>query len=281
MNTHIVPSSNPNTPGQPFEVYAIRYAYHDGRRAADNYIGPVDFHDADSNLDYFVWLIRNDTETWLVDTGFGQEAATQRGRTLLMRPSQGLALLNVDAASIRNVIITHMHYDHAGTLDDFPAATFHVQCAESAYATGRCMCHPTLRHPYYVEDIVTFVRKLYNDRIVFHQGQANLAPGLSLHLVGGHTDGLQVVRVWTQRGWVVLASDATHLYGNIDKGIPFPAVYNIGDMLEGHSIARNLADSPAHIVPGHDPLVMHRYPAPSPALRGKIVRLDVAPNQHK
>lgn len=276
MNTSIA-SSPPSC--KPFEVYAIRYAYHGGRQAADNYVGSVDFHEADSNLDYFVWLIRRDTETWLVDTGFGQEAASQRGRTLLMRPIQGLALLDVSAASIRNVIITHLHYDHAGTLDDFPAATFHVQDAESSYATGRCMCHPTLRHPYYVEDVVTFVRKLYGGRVVFHQGRADLAPGLSLHLTGGHTAGLQVVRVWTQRGWVVLASDAAHLYGNIGKGIPFPAVYNIGDMLEGHDMVRRLADSQAHIVPGHDPLVMRRYPAPSPALQGKVVRLDVAPRE--
>jgi len=278
-----VSPARPHTPSpaEPFEIYAIRYAYHDGRRAADNYVGPVDLHDADSNLDYFVWLIRRGGETYVVDTGFGAEAARQRGRTLLQRPAEGLALLGVDAASVGHVIITHMHYDHAGTLDDFPAATIHVQDAEPAYATGRCMCHPTLRHPYYVEDVVTFVRKLYDGRVVFHKGDVELAPGLSLHLVGGHTAGLQIARVWTRRGWVVLASDATHLYGNIDNGIPFPAVYNVGDMLEGHHTARRLADSDAHVVPGHDPLVMQRYPAPSEALRGKVVRLDVAPTQDK
>src|SRR3546814_2824744 len=102
------------------------------------------------------------------------------------------------------------------------------------------MCHVTLRHPGYVEDVVAFVRKVYAGRVQFHSGQAELAPGLSVHLVRGHTAGLQVVRVWTQRGWVVLASDATHLYGNIGHGVPFPAVYNVGDMLEGHQAVRRL-----------------------------------------
>jgi glyoxylase-like metal-dependent hydrolase (beta-lactamase superfamily II) len=98
-----------------------------------------------------------------------------------------------------------------------------------------------------------------------------------VHRLGGHTAGLQVVRVWTRRGWVVVASDATHLYGNIQRNAPFPAVYNVGDMLEGYNIVRRLADSEAHIVPGHDPLVMQLYPAPTLALEGIAIRLDVMP----
>ncbi|CAN5391086.1 N-acyl homoserine lactonase family protein [soil metagenome] len=262
---------------QPFDVFAIRYAHHGGRRPFDNYIGGGDFHDADSALDYFVWVLRRGSEVYLVDTGFAEAAATARGRNLLVRPAAALALLGIDASTLEHVILTHLHYDHAGTLVDFPAAKFHVQDAEPAYATGRCMCHATLRHPYDVEDVVTFVRNVYADRVVFHDGTAELAPGLSLHLVGGHSKGLQVVRVWTRRGWVVVASDATHLYGNIGRGIPFTAVYSVGDMMQGFDTVRALADSDDHIIPGHDPQVMQRYPAPDPSLQGKVVRLDVPP----
>jgi len=261
----------------PFEVFAIRYAHHGGRRPEDNFIGGGDFHDADSDLDYFVWVLRRGQEVYLVDTGFSEAAAQQRKRTLLIRPADALSKLGIAAASLKHVILTHLHYDHAGTLDDFPAATFHVQDAEPAYATGRCMCHAPLRHPYDVEDVVTFVRKVYADRVVFHDGTAELAPGLSVHLVGGHSKGLQIVRVYTPRGWVVLASDATHLYANIGRSLPFPAVYSVGDMMEGFNRVRALADSEDHIVPGHDPQVMARYPAPSADLQGCIVRLDVAP----
>ena len=107
--------------------------------------------------------------------------------------------------------------------------------------------------------------------------QPELAPGVTVHHVGGHTNGLQVVRVRTRRGWVVLASDATHFYANLEQARPYPIVYNIGDMLEGFEKVRRLADSPDHIVPGHDPLVMTRYPAPNEALEDWIVRLDVPP----
>jgi glyoxylase-like metal-dependent hydrolase (beta-lactamase superfamily II) len=89
--------------------------------------------------------------------------------------------------------------------------------------------------------------------------------------------GLQSVRVFTRRGWVVLASDAAHLYANLEQVRPYPIIYNLGETLEGYETLKRLASSPAHIVPGHDPLVMSRYPAAKPGLEGIAVRLDVEP----
>jgi hypothetical protein len=76
---------------------------------------------------------------------------------------------------------------------------------------------------------------------------------------------------------VVLASDATHYYENMDTGRPFTTTFHVGDTLEGYDRVRAFAPTPEHIVPGHDPLVMQRYPAPRPDLEGIAVRLDVAP----
>jgi glyoxylase-like metal-dependent hydrolase (beta-lactamase superfamily II) len=121
------------------------------------------------------------------------------------------------------------------------------------------------------------VRRVYAGRVRFHDGDAEIAPGVSVHFIGGHTMGLQVVRVWTARGWVVLASDASHFYANFEQERPFPIVYSVGEMVDGYRRLRALADSAAHIVPGHDPLVFARYPAASGALEGIAVRLDVAP----
>ena len=119
------------------------------------------------------------------------------------------------------------------------------------------------------------VRRVYAGRVRFHDGDAELAPGVSVHLIGGHTMGLQVVRVATRRGWVVVASDASHFYANMEEIRPFPIVYNLTDMVEGYDRLRALADSPEHIIPGHDPLVLERYPAPSnSALQGIVARLD-------
>ena len=91
------------------------------------------------------------------------------------------------------------------------------------YATGRCMCHAPLRHAYEVEDVVTLVRRVYEDRVVFHDGDAELAPGLRLLKIGGHTKGLQAARAYAAR-LVVLASDASHYYENMERERPFPIV---------------------------------------------------------
>lgn len=258
-----------------YEVYAIRYATL-ARSAADKFIGG-DPHEAGGHLDYFVWLVRSPQRTWVVDTGFGAEAGTRRGRSFLTPPVQGLARLGVDASTVTDVIITHLHYDHVGGFEQFPQARFHLQDAEMGYATGRHMAHRTFNHAYEVEEVVAMVREVYKGRVVFHDGDAELAPGLSVHRIGGHTMGLQSVRVRTRIGWIVLASDASHFYANMDEERPFPIVHDLGAMVGGWGRLRALADHPDWVVPGHDPLVMQRYRAPSPELEGLAVRLDARP----
>jgi glyoxylase-like metal-dependent hydrolase (beta-lactamase superfamily II) len=260
---------------ESFEVYAIRYATL-ARKASDNFIGG-DPHEEASPLDYFVWLARSPSRTFVIDTGFEVQAATRRGRTMLLSPDLGLKRLGVDAAQVRDVIITHLHYDHVGNFAMFPKATFHLQDAEMQYATGRHMAQPVFSHAYEVEEVVGMVREVYKGRVRFHDGDAELAPGLSVHRIGGHTMGIQSVRVHTRVGWIVLASDATHLYANMDQVRPFPIVYDVGAMVEGYRRLRELADNPRYIVPGHDPLVMRRYAAAGPGLEGIAVRLDAEP----
>jgi len=258
-----------------YEVYAIKYATRDARRSA-HFVGG-DAHDAAMPMDYFVWLIRNADRAYVVDTGFTAEMAAKRKRDFLRTPAQGLALLGVDAATTRDVIITHLHYDHVGTFGDFAQAQFHLQDDEMCYATGRHMRHGRFNHGYEAEDVAGMVRLVFKDRVTFHKGTSELAPGVTLHHIGGHTAGLQCVRVMTQRGWVVLASDASHYYEHMETGRCFPTIFHVGDTLEGYSTLQRLAESRQHIVPGHDPLVMQRYAAPSPALEGIVARLDIAP----
>lgn len=258
-----------------YEVYAIKYARHE-RTARENFIGG-DLHDGPMPLDYYVWVVRDEDRAFVVDTGFDAKTAARRGREMLRPPVEGLRAIGLEPASVQDVIVTHMHYDHVGNHELFPGARYHVQDREMAYCTGRCMCHDALRAPFEAEDVSAMVRRLFEGRVTFHDGADELAPGLSVHLIGGHTDGLQVVRVRTRRGWVVLASDASHLYSNMEEGRPFPIVYNVGDMLEGFRRVRELAETADHVIPGHDPAVLDRYPPPSEAMQGWIARLDAAP----
>ena len=62
------------------------------------------------------------------------------------------------------------------------------------------MCFGGLRHPFSVEHVTLMVRHVFNERVTFHSDDGKVAPGVTLHRVGGHSDGLQVVRVETARG---------------------------------------------------------------------------------
>jgi glyoxylase-like metal-dependent hydrolase (beta-lactamase superfamily II) len=170
-----------------------------------------------------------------------------------------------------------LHYDHAGTLVDFPTARFHLQEFEIQYATGPHMANSYFSGAYTVDHIVQVVRYIFQDRIVFHIGDSEVAPGVTVHHIGGHTMGMQCVRVMTKRGWVVLASDASHFYANFESDAPFPIVYNVSDMVKGFDRLRKLAHSPKHVIPGHDPLVMSLYERVSTSVQGAAVRLDVEP----
>ncbi len=259
------------------EVYAIRYAHHP-RRSSENFIGG-DPHDMLQPLDYFVWAIVGAKGTIIVDTGFDEAMARRRQREIVKPVRDGLAALGVAADSVASVIISHMHYDHCGNHELFANARYHLQDREMAFVTGRCMCHTTLRAAFEADDVIAMVRKLFAGRAAFHDGDDEIAPGVSVHLIGGHSRGLQCVRVKTRRGYVVLASDATHLYAHLETGRVFPITYNIGDVLEGYGTLKKLATSPRHVVPGHDPLVLTRYPAAKPGLEGFVARLDVEPSE--
>jgi glyoxylase-like metal-dependent hydrolase (beta-lactamase superfamily II) len=238
---------------------------------------PGDPHDGVMPIDYFVWAIVNSQRTIIVDTGFDHAEGQRRGREITRLPREGLAMLGIDAAQVQDVVITHLHYDHAGTLADFPQAGFHLQDLEMAYATGRHMCQEPFGHAYSVGHVRQMVDKVFDGKVIFHDGDEDIAPGVSVHHIGGHTMGLQCVRVMTGRGWLVLASDASHFYENMEKTSPFPIVYHAGDMVQGYAKMRRLASSPQQVIPGHDPLVMERYPAASREMEGVVVRLDVTP----
>lgn len=258
-----------------YELFAVKYATH-GRTAEANFIDPPDPHEV-MPIDYFVWAAVSDERSFVIDMGFTEETAIDRGRTLIRCPTEGLKVVGVDAGTVKDVIVTHFHYDHIGNFDKFPAARFHLQDREMAFATGRHMLESEYGSSMNVDDVVGMVRHVYGKRVVFHDGDAELAPGIALHHIGGHTAGLQVVTVMTKRGVVVVASDACHLYANMENRNPFPVIFEKDKVLAGYETLERLAPSKAHIVPGHDPKVLDRYPPVSDALKGIACRLDETP----
>lgn len=256
-----------------WEVFAVKYADRNARTRADSFIFD-DNHDVPHAMDYFMWVLRRGGEVILVDTGYDVEEAAARDRPIRQDPVASLAPFGIAPEDITSVIVTHLHYDHAGGLHLFPNATLHMQAAEMAFATGPCMCHDTLRMPFTAGHVCEAVRRLYSGQVVFHDGDAQVADGVTVHCIGGHSRGLQAVRVQTAVGWMVLASDAAHYYENVFAQKPFPIVVDLQDMLDGFTRLNALASEKKLIVPGHDPLVTQAYPQ---AMADHIWRLDHGP----
>ena len=259
-----------------WEVYAVKYAHHGPRTAEMNFIGG-DPHQASHDLDFYVWAVTNKDRTVIVDTGFDEAMAKKRQRQIMKPVAEALKNAGFAPDKVSDVVITHLHYDHCGNYDAFPNARYHLQDCEMDFATGRCMCDEKMRIAFEADDVTALVRKVYAGRVTYHDGEDQIAPGITVHHIGGHSKGLQAVRVKTARGNVVLASDCIHLYEHLDTSKVFPITYNADDAVKGYAKLKALAPSVKHIIPGHDPLVLQRYPSPNAALKGWVAKLDVEP----
>lgn len=256
-----------------WEIYAVKYAERNARTRADSFIDDP-HHDVPHDMDYFIWVLKRDSEIILVDTGYDTDEGQRRGRPISIDPREALKPLGLDAEDVDRVIVTHLHYDHAGGLALFPNAKLYLQEREMAFATGPCMCDPTLVAPFTADHICEAVKRVYSGRVEFVDGEAQVADGITVHCIGGHSKGLQSVRVRTDAGYVCLASDAAHYYENVFSQKLFPIVVDKDEMLAGFEQLKKLASKPQLIIPGHDPLVREHFPS---VVAPHIFRLDQGP----
>lgn len=245
--------------GGTYEVLALEYARMK-RTSRDFYLYNPDPHEGPREIAYYLWVIRNADRAVVVDLGFDERAAKERGRTLSRHPVEALKAVGVEADKVETVILTHMHYDHAGTAPSFPNAEFIVQEREIAHCTGRAMRYPATRGSFDVVQVKDMIDANFGGRVRFVDGEKEILPGVSAHLIGGHSGGLQVVRVQTEKGPLVLASDAAHFYDTVTEHNPFTIIVNLPDMCAGWETIFELGAPPERVIPGHDPMVSELYP---------------------
>lgn len=239
----------------PYTIYAIEYAR---RETTSTQLFYGDYHNTPTKMTYFIWAVTNGTHTVVVDLGFTEEVGTQRGRQFVRCPSKGLAEIGIDCARVEHVILSHFHYDHVGNYALFPNARFYVQDEEMRFYTGRYVSQPAFRHSVEVDDVLALVRYNYQGRLYFVDGEEEILPGISVHRVGGHTAGMQIITVQTASGRAVLASDASHYYHNFEDNVPFMVIHDLPGMYHAFQRLYALADTPELIIPGHDPMVLER-----------------------
>lgn len=255
------------------EVYALRYAYRTESFKGEHFHGYAkDCHDR-WPIDYFTWVIVQNGVPYVFDAGFTPEEAERRGhRTYLGSPVELLGELGFAPGDVAALVLSHLHYDHTGYLDAYPNARILVQQAELEFWEGPYSHRGAYSHLRPDNDLVSLRKLADSGRVELLEGDIEVVPGITAHLVGGHTAGTQVLRVETPQGPIVLASDASHFYANFEGDRPYGAVHQLDRMYAAFDTLHALAGREGVIVPGHDPLVPSRHePLPDP----RIVRLRV------
>jgi glyoxylase-like metal-dependent hydrolase (beta-lactamase superfamily II) len=243
-----------------YEVYAIRYATIPDFPVT----GLVKGADRARKMDIamMVWLIRGNGRNILVDSGFYRDRFFKQWSVRdFVRPSDAVALVGLKPEEITDVIITHMHWDHADGMDLFPQARIWLQKDEYAYYTGEAWQHSGTHGGIDGDDILAVVKLNLEGRVGLVDGDAReILPGITCYTGGKHTYQSQYVGVSTKQGIVVLASDNMYLYENLDKHLPIAASFDFDSNLRAQDRMKQLAASSRLIVPGHDPAVFLRFP---------------------
>ncbi len=264
--------------GTGYEVTAIRY----GTRSTTKsdvflHFGSYGEPDEPIGMDYFFWVARSAARTVLVDCGFNSRSGARRGRTMLCAPVPALRRLGIAPEDVSLLVVTHAHYDHIGNLDEFPAAELIMSAREYEFWTGPLADRPLFATSSEPSDIDALRRARDAGRLRLLPAPTaggapapqDVADGVCVLEVGGHTPGELVVLVSDGDGEVVLASDALHYYEEMLLDRPFRHVTDLPAMYAGFELLRGLADNGGRkLVAGHDPEVMRRFPAVDSAAAG-------------
>lgn len=247
---------------QLYEVTIARYGTRVGRRS-EVYLNHQLYHEDDApiGMDYFVWVVRGGGRTIVVDTGYSVSGGERRARTMLQDPPALFESLGVLPADAPTVVVTHAHYDHIGNLDHFGSSRIVIAQAELDFWASRHAQRVQFHHSVEDVELAVLFRAVEEGRVDAFDESVEVAPGVDVLRLGGHTPGQSVVRVPTRDGVVLLASDAVHYYEEYERDMPFSSVAELVTMYEGFDRIRAMLDSGEvdHLVSGHDPATLDRF----------------------
>ena len=257
-----VDESTAGSDAEQYEVVIVQYGTREGHRAEVylNY-GVYGQPDGPIGMDYFVWVLRGRHRTILVDTGFSPAGGANRNRTFVRSLPEIYAALGIDTAAEQTIVVTHAHYDHIGNLDLFPKARIVMSEAEYDFWASGMRERAQFAWSTEVEELDGLAAARAEGRVELFSGARELAPGVELIEVGGHTPGQLIVRVATSEGHALVASDALHYYEEYEADMPFAYVADLPAMYAGFDRIRELVESGdvVHLVSGHDPDTLDRF----------------------
>lgn len=243
------------------EVLAVKFGHRVTTRAQTYH----NFHfygepDAEMDIEYFFWVVRDASGVYLVDTGFSPAVGARRRRACHATPAELLPVLGIAPDDVTAVVVSHGHWDHTGNLGQFPRAQLVMAEAEYAFWTSPLAARTQFAEHREAQEIEALRRARAQDRLTLFSGQYTLAPGLELTEVGGHTPGELIALVAAGGGTTVLASDALHFYEEVERDRPFAILADLPGMYRAYDTLAQLAAQPGtHLVAGHDPAVRARF----------------------
>lgn len=253
-------------PKPQYEVYAIRYATIPDFAVNQLVAGA----EAGRKLDIamMVWLVRGNGHNILVDAGFYREQFFKQWHVNnFIKPSDAVKVAGVQPEEITDVIITHMHWDHADGMDLFPKARIWLQKDELQYYAGEAWQSRRTHGGIDPDDVVAAVKLNMLGNMGLVNGDAQeILPGVTCYTGGKHTYASQFVAVNTAGGIVVLASDNVYLYENLEKHVPIAATLDAESNLRAQDRMKQFAAGPQFVIPGHDPAVMTKFPHNEPGV---------------
>jgi glyoxylase-like metal-dependent hydrolase (beta-lactamase superfamily II) len=216
--------------------------------------------DGPQEMTYYLWVLRNGSQTIVVDTGFSAAGGAARGRRFLVEPMEALRRAGVDPAAVDIVINTHLHYDHTGHLDAFGDAPVLVNRTEFAFWTGPHAQRPQFAAHVEPAEVRALAARVTTGAVTLMDREAEVAPGVTVAEVGGHSAGQSIVFIEGQQGPIVLASDAVHFYEEVDRDRACAILVDLALVYRTYDIIRAAIRAGGRLVSGHDPLVMDRFP---------------------
>jgi glyoxylase-like metal-dependent hydrolase (beta-lactamase superfamily II) len=275
------PASTAPATAPVYEVFAIRYA------SIPDFPVSALVTGADPTRKFYIamtiWLIRGNGRNILVDSGFYRPQFFKQFKVAgFMKPSEAIAQPGIMPAGqpalkpedITDVVITHMHWDHADGMDLFPKARIWLQKDEYTYYTGPAWQEKGNHGGIDSDDVLATVKLNLDGRMGLVNGDAQeILPGITCYIGGKHTFQSQFVGVNTKAGIVILASDNMYLYENLEKHVPIAQTFDAASNLRAQDRMKQLAASPRLIVPGHDPLVFEKFPKAS-AGNDRVVKIE-------
>ncbi len=239
------------------------YAVHFGALANFPMRGLIAGSDSSRRIDaaLMVWpLVSPNGDIVLVDAGFTRQKFIAQWKPRdYITPDSALRRAGFDPTRVTDIVISHIHWDHADGVERFPNARIWLQRAEFEHYVG-----PDGRSLDRAidSDVAAMYRQLFDaGRVHFVEGDsAEVRPGIRAYTGGKHTFASEYVSVMTPGGTVVIASDNAYLYENFERSRPIAQTLDSLSNLRAQRRMMQLATRPALVVPGHDPAVFERFP---------------------